>query len=497
MEKMETGRQTSLPRSSPESLGIPSEAVQRFLDDIAARGIELHSVMILRHGQAASEGWWAPYQAEDKHLLFSLSKSFTSTAVGLAASEGLLTLDDKVVDWFPDQLPANVPDNLAAMRIRHLLMMGTGHAQDTTERMVSDPERNFVRGFLNIPVEHEPGSHFVYNNGATYMLSAILRKAAGVPLLDYLKPRLFEPLGIPDATWEVCPRGIAFGGWGLSLRTEDIAKFGLLYLQDGMWEGRRILPEGWVAEASAKHIPNGDNPDSDWNQGYGYQFWRCRHGAYRGDGAFGQFCIVLPEQDAVVAMTSATNDMQGAVNAVWEQLLPAMSEPLERNDEAAEQLSERLQALRIDPPQGEVGSELERQLHGRTYRMEKNELALQAVRFEFNDTEAAMYMTNPFNPTGSESIRLGRGVWLPNKVKLSGDLRIPQNVVPQKVEGSMHGQDGALVITLRSVETPFTFTCIIRPDGEDDVLLEMSASVSMGGPGAVGPVRGKAEPVSA
>ncbi|MBW7461807.1 serine hydrolase, partial [Paenibacillus sepulcri] len=152
---------------------------------------------------------------------------------------------------------------------------------------------------LAAPVEHEPGTHFVYNSGATYMLSAILQKVTGQTLLEYLQPRLIEPLGIKGAAWDVCPRGINVGGWGLNVTTEDIARFGQLYLQKGMWNGQRLLTEEWIAEATSSQISNGDGGVNDWAQGYGYQFWRCRHGVYRGDGAFGQFCIVMPEQDAV------------------------------------------------------------------------------------------------------------------------------------------------------------------------------------------------------
>src|SRR6476659_10029224 len=154
------------------------------------------------------------------------------------------------------------------------------------------------------------------------MLSAAVQKATGQTLLDYLKPRLFDPLGIAKPTWEASPQGISAGGYGLSVRTEDIAKFGQLYLQKGKWNGKQLVPAAWCEEATARQTSNGSNPKSDWDQGYGYQFWRCRHGAYRGDGAFGQYCVVLPEQDAVIAITSGLRDMQAVLNLVWNNLLP-------------------------------------------------------------------------------------------------------------------------------------------------------------------------------
>ena len=198
-------------------------------------------------------------------------------------------------------------------------------------------------------VEREPGSLFVYNTAATYMLSAILQKLTGQTLLDYLTPRLFDPLGIVGATWETCPRGISTGGFGLNIKTEDIAKFGQLYLQQGAWNGQQLLSPEWIDEATRKHIDN-DNVAVEWRQGYGYQFWRCRHNAYRGDGAFGQFCIVLPEKDLVVAITSGTNDMQGVMDGIWEIILPALAgEALPESKTEHERLLARLARVWLCP----------------------------------------------------------------------------------------------------------------------------------------------------
>lgn len=479
MERIETGLHTALPRATPESAGVDSRGIAAFLQDVGDRGIELHSFMLLRKGNVLAEGWWAPYRANYPHMLFSLSKRFTSTAVGMAQAEGLLSLDDKVVDWFPNDLPDNIPTNLADMRIRHLLMMGTGHTEDTTGKLGEDENGDWARAFLAQPVDRPPGSHFVYNSGATYMLAAILRHATGGSLLEYLKPRLFAPLGIAAATWEVCPRGIATGGWGLNLRTEDIAKFGQLYLQDGVWEGERLLPEGWVREAGGNHISNGDDPSNDWNQGYGYQFWQCRHGAFRGDGAFGQFCIVMPEQEAVFAATAGTGDMGGVMNAVWDHLLPAIKvSALAPAGDANAELAARLDGLRLDAPDILRTSALEIAIDGRDYIVDENEMGISGIRLDFTEEGAAFVIENAF---GRETLELGRGVWRSGTAILGGDPRIPANNVPKRVEGSLTWTDeNELQLTLRSVETPFTFTALVRMDG-DELLLEMKPNVSFGG----------------
>src|SRR6478609_1927501 len=291
--------------------------------------------MLVRHGQVVAECWWKPEAADKPHVMHSLSKSFTSTAVGLAVAEGKLSVDDPVLKFFPDDAPESPSANLKAMRLSDLLRMSTGHQAESARR----PTEVWTKTFLAQPVPFKPGTHFLYNTSATYMLSAAVQKATGQTVLEYLKPRLFDPLGIDHPTWEKSPQGISTGGYGLSIRTEDIAKFGQLYLQKGKWEGKQLVPEAWVEAATARQTSNGSNPKSDWAQGYGYQFWRCRHGAYRGDGAFGQFCIVLPEQDAVIAITSGVRNMQAILDVVWDKLLPALEpSPLPPNEEAHQRL---------------------------------------------------------------------------------------------------------------------------------------------------------------
>lgn len=333
-----------LPRAAPESQGVSSMAVRAFIQALDARVTTMHSVMVVRHGKVIAEAWWAPQTPETRHALWSLSKSFTSTAVGLAIEEGKLSLDDEVLGHFPGKAPLQPSKNLREMRVRDLLCMSTGH--ETEPRM--PPDGDWVKAFLAHPVPFKPGTHFRYNSPATFMLSAITQKVTGKAVLEYLKPRLFDPLGIGGPEWGANPQGITLGGYGLAARTEDIAKFGQLYLQKGQWEGRQLLPASWVARATARQTSNGSNPASDWDQGYGYQFWRCRNGAFRGDGAKGQFCVVLPGQDTVVAMTAETGDMQGQLNVVWEHLLKELADkPLPENPEAAKALGKYSTGLKV------------------------------------------------------------------------------------------------------------------------------------------------------
>ena len=284
-----------LPRSTPEAQGIASADILGFVQAADQQVDTMNSFMLVRHGHVVSEGWWAPYDAETPHILYSLSKSFTSTAVGLAISDGKLSLDDQVLKFFPEDAPPQPSDNLRAMRVRDLLRMATGNQTEAQLRDATTKDEPWTRIFLAHPVPFKPGTHFLYNSPGTYMLSAIVQKVTGMTVLDYLQPRLFEPLGFKNPTWVTSPQGISAGAWGLMARTEEMARFGQLYLQKGEWQGRQLVPRAWVEEATSLKTANGSAPTSDWDQGYGYQFWRCRHNAFRGDGAFGQYCIVIPD----------------------------------------------------------------------------------------------------------------------------------------------------------------------------------------------------------
>lgn len=472
-----TQQNASLPglqRSTPEAQGLPASVVLALIDDAERKDLGLHSLMVLRHGQVVAEGWWDPYGPAQPHMLFSLSKSFCSTAAGLAVAEGLLSLDDPVLSFFPGDAPAEIGPNLAALRLRHLLSMSTGHAEDATGRMRDGAGGDWVKGFLAQPIEHAPGTHFVYNSGATYMVSAIVQKVTGQTVLDYLRPRLFEPLGIVNPTWENSPQGINTGGWGLSVTTEDIARFGQLYLQKGVWQGKRLLPEAWIAEATAKQVSNGDDPNSDWARGYGFQFWRCRHDAYRGDGAFGQLCVVLPDQDAVVAITAGTRDLGGVLNLVWYHLLPAMQpSPLPADPAAQAQMTAGLASLTLRPPEGERSSPTAASVSGHTYLFSQDAGADQditAAAWVFHEDSTVLTLRDQ---SGEHRIEAGTDTWHRGTTAYGGG-----KPSPIAAQGAWTAED-TYALTLCYYETPFCMT-LTAHFAEDGVRLETEQNVSFG-----------------
>jgi CubicO group peptidase (beta-lactamase class C family) len=330
----------AIPRSTPSAQGVAASGIAAFLDALEQRpGLDPHSVMVVRHGHVVAEGWWAPYSPDRLHLLYSLSKTFLSTAVGFAVQEGLLTLDDAVADHFPE-FRDELPEASRRILVRHALAMASGHDAEMAQIAIQTDPLEPVRGFLLHAPQHEPGTWFAYNQPANYVVAAILQRAAGTDLVSYLRPRLLDPLDIPPVSWQQYPAGRALGFSGLHATTETIAKLGLLHLDDGVWEGRQLLPEGWAAEVRTRRIGTDREVNPDWAQGYGFQVWMARHG-YRGDGAYGQFAVILPEHDAVLAITSATEDMQAVLDAAWTHLLPAFGEDGE-GAEADAALADRL-----------------------------------------------------------------------------------------------------------------------------------------------------------
>jgi CubicO group peptidase (beta-lactamase class C family) len=455
-----------LPRSSPEQQGISSVAIVSFLEAADTNIDSLHGFMLSRHGKVVAEGWWTPYSAQAPHSLFSLSKSFTSTAVGLAISEGKLRLDDEVLKFFPDDAPAEPSNNLKAMRVSDLLRMSTGQQTEPARR----PNQRWTRTFLAHSVPFKPGTHFLYNTSATYMLSAIVQKATGMTVLDYLRPRLFEPLGIEHPTWEASPQGITVGGYGLSIRTEDIARFGQLYLQKGKWQGKQLVPETWVEAATARQTSNGSNPKSDWDQGYGYQFWRCRHGAYRGDGAFGQYCIVLPEQDAVIAITSGVRDMQAVLNLVWDKLLPAMkSSALAADEPARQKLEQKLKGLALRTPEGAGAPP---RVAGKRYVFPTNDRKLESIKIESNGKDGSVTLVTRVDGV-ERRLACGHSGWQKGRAAWG---RFPEQ--PAAASGAWTGED-TFTAKLCFYETPFIVTFRLKFAG-DEVRCQAESNVGFG-----------------
>jgi CubicO group peptidase (beta-lactamase class C family) len=450
----------------PEELGISSKGIMDFLEQAEHKRLEFHSLLLLRHGKVACKLEWHPYSAFVPHTLFSLSKSFCSCAAGFAVSEGLLQYTDTVVSVLPDKIPHNPSKWLQQMTMGDLLCMGGGLSRASDS--FPQKETDLCRHGLHYPLEHEPGTWFDYNTFGTYLVSAMVQRKTGMTCRDYLMPRLFDKLKITKPQWDSCPMGINRGGYGLRLACEDIAKFGQLLLQDGMWEGKRVLPEGWISLATGRKIDNyRDDITSDWQQGYGYQFWRTREGRYRGDGMFGQICLVDPAKDTVVAITAGIPDMRGELDSLHDLLLPAVGAP-PANKETQSALKEKIKALGYPFPSDDgsgwdvTGSYLARGgKHLRVETLAGKQIALYYT--QKNIQASAVFLLDCVSPHAGEStltsnggaplVYLGAYGW--DKGTLQADIRMPGD--PGTIKARFTFKENTLMLTLSG-------TCLNEPE---------------------------------
>ncbi|HEY2343408.1 MAG TPA: serine hydrolase, partial [Chthoniobacteraceae bacterium] len=310
---------------------------------------------------------------------------------------------------------------------------------------------------------------------------------------EYLEPRLFEPLGIEGMTWETCPRGINTGGWGLSIETEGIAKFGELLRQKGQWQGKQIIPAKWVEEATTFKIqqpapakPSRPKETNQWLQGYCYQFWRCTDGAFRGDGAFGQFMLVFPEQEAVVAITGETNDLQGELDLVWAHLLPAFKPaPLAEQPDQQERLKKTLAGLALAPPEGASESPNASAIAGKSFHLESNGLGLERVAFSFQDNDcfATFHDAHTDYP-----ITCGMGKWRLGETALPGT---PPRLVTggaakpgtnfKLAAAAAWKEEKTLVMTWRYIETPHHDSVTCQFDGDKVTITFVNSMAQLNG----------------
>lgn len=362
-------------RVTPESVGIDSGDIEWLLDRLESGFTEPHGLMIMRHGKICAEGWWNPYAPGIRHGLQSHSKTYAATAIGIAYTEGIVKLDERIIDIFPEYAPEQPSENLKRLTVHDVLCMGCG-----MDEMPMATE-HWIRDFLHTPVNHTPGTTYMYNSVGSSILSAIIVKKTGMSMHEYLKPRLYDKIGIfsDNHRWMKMPDGCEVGGGGLFATTEDNLRLMKLYADGGVWEGERILDDEYVKRAttlqneSATEAKN--NPLAKDNfVGYGYQIWMCRpKGVYRADGAMGQFTIVVPDKDMIIAITenaSGAHWAQKTLDVMWEFLERIEKHPAkEENTEKSECLKNRMGRLALPNPKCAPYSPIAANIEGRQWRV--------------------------------------------------------------------------------------------------------------------------------
>lgn len=432
---------------------VSANAAGDFISALEKNELDIHSIIINKDGRRVFELSFCPYTVYDKMQIYSLSKTFTATAIGFAVQEKLLNVSDKVTDIFKEETPAEIPPTLAAMTVKHLLTMNTGHTEDITVNAVMSD--NWVKTFLLLPPQSEPGSIFMYNTAASYMLSAIITKKTGLTLMEYLTPRLFTPLGIEEARWELSPDGCNEGGFGLHISCEDAARFGQFYFDRGVYNGKRLLFKEWFDEAIYPHSDNGiTGRVRDWGSGYGYQLWLCENGAYRGDGAFGQLCYISEKQGIVASVFASVKDMQIELDVLTAFCDSICAEGSQCQDDDASLLKAILRyEQRYLPP---ASGELIPNVPNGCFMLEENGCRISSIRFKLGEDGIIKLLLGDGRQTAV--LQCGRGSWVENQLFLYGikpALRpYNQSPLPMRILAAYTYENDALILTLKHMDTP-------------------------------------------
>ena len=431
-----------------ENRDVAPRAIAEWIDACEREMDIIHGFVLMRHGRIVAEGSWRPFDTlNEPHMLFSHSKSFTSTAIGMLADEGKVDLDERVAEIFADKVPEAPSENLRQLRVRDLLTMNVGARRTDAEN--DDVDGDWERAFLANTFDGEPGREFRYDSGATYMLASIVERRSGKRLMEFLRERMFDKIGIRKAWSTTSPTGTACGGWGMNMTTREMALFGQLLLQGGIWNGERIVSSQWLALATAMQTKSGPiviagQDGSDWHRGYGFQFWRCKNGFYRADGANGQFTIVMLQYDAVLSISAGeVRDTQRELDLVWKYLVPGFKDRLDASEKKdLESVRRRCADLAVPPVAGRrVGAT---GCVGREFALQDNVRGIRSVRL---DEDADGWICTIDTRAGKSVLPVGFGTWKEGALTIDASKHEPLGSIVgrQAVAGSAAvGEDGVM-----------------------------------------------------
>lgn len=404
---MEKLKNCALEHVTPEEVGVSSAAVAAFIDEINEKGLGVQSFTFVRHDKVFAQCFWKPYAADIPHVLYSMSKSVTSTAVGFCVEEGLLNLDDKVYKFFPEYRVSNLQNK--ALTVRMLLTMRSDKLITVLDEKGG---KDWIKSYFSAPFLAPPDTVFNYISENTFMLSAIVSRVTGMSMVDYLYPRMFEPLGIEKPFWESDGKGNNAAGWGLYMKSEDLAKFFLPYLHGGKYkDGTQLVPAAWVEQATAKQTDSVKDGYIDNMCGYGFQFWRNPlPNSYRCDGLFGQRCFFLPEYDAMMVLNCGQSEDYKIMKVFWKHFPQAfMQDALPADEAAYSALQAKIESCSVrDLPATPRNKDMESKIGGRTMLCKTSEFVsvvtisvtqmlynkpgkINAMRFDFNEKGARFY----------------------------------------------------------------------------------------------------------
>lgn len=464
----------TIPFALPTDVGIPYHAIYNFIKKLEDNKIPMHSILLARHGKLVSEAYYSPYEANTLHRMFSVSKSFTSIAIGLMAEEGKLSLDDPIVMYFPDKVPKNIHPWIARMTIRDMLKMETCRSITTYK---INTKQDWVESFFTTEPSHEPGTLFYYDTSASHTLCALVERLSGMPMLDYLRERYLDQVGFSKEAYIIKdPFGVSMGGSGLMATPMDLMIFAMIIMNDGSLNGIEYLPKSYIKAAISHQtdtLMNGSTLEEC--QGYGYQFWRIQQEGFACYGMGGQLAICLPKYDLICVTTADTQGIQGGnqiiYNSLYDELLPSLSEKsLPADPSGQAKLESYLYQLSIQPLQGMTSSPIMEDIHAKRYHLKENSSRFTTLSLEF-DSEGQEGLLSIF--CGDEQLLLpfglGRmvtasfpiysqrcttsGIWLSLDT-----LYIKSHIIDECI-GSVHFQivfrDNTITVSMKKIEETF------------------------------------------
>jgi CubicO group peptidase (beta-lactamase class C family) len=463
-----------IPHALPTDVGIPYRAIYHFIKKLEHHRIPMHSILLARHGKLVAEAYYSPYKADTLHRMFSVSKSFTSVAIGLMAEEGKLSLDDSIVIYFPEKVPKDVHPWIAQMTIRDMLKMETCRSI-TTYKL--NPEKDWVESFFTTEPSHEPGTLFYYDTSASHTLCALVERLSGMPMLDYLRERYLDQVGFSKEAYMIKdPFQVSMGGSGLMSTPMDLMIFAMIIMNGGALNGEKYLPKSYVSAAISHQtdtLMNG--PTLEEGQGYGYQFWRIQQDGFACYGMGGQLAICLPKQDLICVTTADTQGIQGGnqliYNSLYDELLPYLSEtPLPADPSGHARSETYLKQLSIQPLEGMTTSPIMDEIHAKRYHLKENPSGFTSLSLEFGPGEQegllTIYrgdkqLTIPFGlgrmVTSSFPVYSQRcttsGIWLSTET-----LYIKSHIIDECI-GSVHFQivfrDNTITVAMKKIEETY------------------------------------------
>ena len=384
---------------TPEQARIPSEAINRYMDALEEYKVNLHGFIMMRGRDIIAEGYYPPFHKDYIHRMYSISKSFTSIAIGLLIEEGRVSLEDKICDYFLDKLEEETHPYIKEITIRDMLKMATAHKSTTYKRYDGD---DWVKSFFVVEPSHAPGTVFSYDTSSSHVLAALVERLSGKSILDYLRDKFLNVIGFSkEARWLKDPQGISQGGTGLLCTMRDLAKVAYVCMKEGKLNDVQLLPKEYIKEATMKQISTDTQAALDDQFGYGYQIWKTRHDGFAFIGMGGQLALCFPEHDFIYLTTADTQGNPVGLNmqfdAFYQHVYPYVaknSRCLPENPMVFQNLQKRLCSLKTAVIEGKSESEVKTRIDHKRYYMDKNVMDLKWIEFHFDGMKGNISFEN-------------------------------------------------------------------------------------------------------